>query len=74
MVKEFLGETKAANHKELAQVMLTSFQALGARMSMKTHYLFSYLDKFPENIGDVSEKQSKQFHQDIKLIEERYQR
>ena len=61
MVKEFLGETKAANDKELAQVMLISFQALGARMSIKTHYLFSHLDKFPENLGDASENKVNSF-------------
>ena len=43
--------------------MLTNFQALGARMSIKVHYLFSHLDRFPENIGDVGEEQGERFHQ-----------
>ena len=41
-------------------------------MSIKLHYLFSHLDYFPENLGDVSEEQGEQFHQDIKIMEERW--
>ena len=51
-------------------VMLQNFQAFGAKMNIKLHYLFSH---FPENLGDVSEKQRKRFHQDIRTMEERYQ-
>ena len=46
--------------------MLTNFQALGARMSIKIHYLFSHL-------GEVSEEQGERFHQAIKNMEMRYQ-
>ena len=42
-------------------------------MSIKVHFLNSHLDKFPENIGDVSDEQSERFHQDIKAMEEGYQ-
>ena len=49
-------------------VMLQNFQALGARMSNKLYYLFSHLDYFPENLGDVSEEQKERFHQDIRAI------
>ena len=73
VVKEFLGNNKADNYQELVEMMLTNFQALGARMSIKVHYLFSHFDRFPENIGDVSEEQGERFHQDIKSMEERYQ-
>ena len=56
VVKEFLGNNKADNYQELVEMMLTNFQALGARMSIKVHYLFGHLDRFPENLGDVSEE------------------
>ncbi|KAI6656622.1 hypothetical protein LOD99_1417 [Oopsacas minuta] len=46
---------------------------LDVNMSIKVHYLFSHLDRFPENLGDLSEEQGERFHQDIKVIEERYQ-
>ena len=54
VVREFLGNTKASNYRYLVNVMLRSFQALGSRMSIKLHYLFSHLHYFPENLGDVS--------------------
>jgi len=73
VIREFLGNTKASNYRNLVDVMLQNFQALGARMSIKLHYLFSHLDYFPENPGDVSEEQGERFHQDIRTMEERYQ-
>ena len=73
VVLEFLGNTKASNYRYLVDVMLRNFQALGSRMSIKLHYLFSQLDYFPENLGDVSKEQGERFHQDIKMMEERYQ-
>ena len=72
VVRELLGNTKASNYQHLVDLMLRNFQALGARMSIKRHYLCSHLDYFPENLGDVSEEQGEQFHQDIKIMEERY--
>ena len=63
VLREFLGNTKASNYRNLVDVMLQNFQALGARMSIKLHYLFSHLDYFPENFGDVSEEQGKRLHQ-----------
>ena len=68
VIREFLGNTKASNYRNLVDVMLKNFQALGARMSIKLHCLFSHLDYFPENLGDVSEEQGKRFHQDIRKI------
>ena len=49
--------------------MIENFQALGARMSIKVHYLFSYLDNFSKNLGDVGEEQGERFHQDVKIME-----
>ena len=37
------------------------------------HFLYSHLDNFFENCRDVSDKQVERFHQDMKLMEERYQ-
>jgi hypothetical protein len=42
-------------------------------MSVKVHYLRSHLDRFPENLGDLSEEQGERFHQGIKTMEARYQ-
>ena len=73
VIREFLSNTKASNYQNLVDMMLQNFQALGARMSIKLHYLFSHLDYFPENLGDVSEEKGERFHQDIRTMEERYQ-
>ena len=73
VVKEFLGKTKADCYQDIVKHMLTNFQALVARMSIKIHYLFSYLGRFPENLGEVSEEQGERFHQAIKNMEMRYQ-
>ena len=68
VIREFLGDTKASNYRNLVDVMLQNFQALGARMSIKLHYLFSHLDYFPETLGDVSEEQRERFHHDIRTL------
>ena len=52
VVKNFLGNFKAENYKELVKNMLSNFRDIGANMSIKIHYLFSHLDCFPTNLGD----------------------
>ncbi len=73
VVQNFLGNKKADNYKKIVEELLVSLRDLGCRMSIKIHYLHSHLDKFPANLGDVSEGQGERFHQDIKTMEERYQ-
>ena len=41
-------------------------------MSLKIHFQHSHLDFFPDNLSDVSEEQG-DIHQDIRLMEKRYQ-
>ena len=52
VIREILGNTKASNHQNLVDVILQYFQALGARISVKLHYLLNHIDYFPENLGD----------------------
>ena len=42
-------------------------------MRLKVHQPHIHLHKFPENLGDLSEEQEERFHQDIKMMEEKYQ-
>ena len=56
VIREFLDNTKASNYRNLVNVMLRNFQPLGARMSIKLHYLFSRVNYVPENLGDVVEE------------------
>ena len=64
-MKNFLGNNKARNYAELVNNMLTAFRNLGSNMSVKMHYLFSHMNRFPE--------QGERFHQDQKEMETRYQ-
>ena len=73
VVKNFLGNNKASNYAELVTKMLTAFKNLGCNMSIKMHYLFSHMDRFPENLGSMSDEQGERFHQDMKEMETRYQ-
>ena len=71
VIKNFLGNKKAQNYEIL--VFKITFYDLVCKMSIKVHFLFSHLDKFPENLGAISDKQSEQFHQDLTTVEEYYQ-
>lgn len=70
---KFLGNTRAENYTEIVQKLLDSYKTLGCNMSIKLHFLHSHLDKFPKNLGHVSDEQGERFHQDLKVMEERYQ-
>ena len=69
----FLGNHKAPNYEKCVIKMLEAYKEMGARMSLKMHFLHSHLDFFPKNNGDVSDEHGERFHQDIKILEERYQ-
>ena len=73
VVQGFLGNKKDDNYERIVDDLLLSLRGLGCRISIKLHYLLSHLDKFPDNLGDVSEEQGDRFHQDIKVMEDRYQ-
>ena len=73
VVKNFFGNKKASNYKELVANLLSSFEDIGAKMSIKVHFLHSHLDRFPKNLGALSDEQGERFHQDVKEMEERYQ-
>ena len=72
VIHNFLGNTRADNYIELMEELLLSLQDLGCRMSIEVHYLHKHLSKFSANLGDVNEKQGEPFHQDVKVMEERY--
>jgi hypothetical protein len=74
VVKDSLGNHKSENYQELVHNMLEDFRKLGCNMSIKVHYVYNNLDKFPENLGSYSEEQRERFHQDLKIMEARYNR
>lgn len=73
VVQNFLGNQKSPNYEQLVNDMLCNMKELGCNMSIKIHYLHSHLNRFPKNLGDYSEEQGERFHQDIRVMEERYQ-
>ena len=60
--KDFLGNHKAANHRDVVQDLLTSYKAMGCNMSLKIHFLESHLDFFPENLRKVSDEHGEIFN------------
>jgi hypothetical protein len=73
VIENFLGNFKSNDYDVHVKSMISRFQDLGCRMSVKMHFLDSHLDYFPENLGTYSEEQGERFHQDISVMEERYQ-
>ena len=73
VVHNFLGNKRADNYIEFLEELLLILQDLGCQISIKVHYLHSHLSKFSANLGNVSEEQGERFHQDVKVMEERYQ-
>ena len=63
--RNFLGNFKAEKYFDQMENIQTSFHQLGCKMSLKLHYINSYLDLLVENIGDLSEEQNKKFHPKI---------
>ncbi|GFN83230.1 LOW QUALITY PROTEIN: hypothetical protein PoB_000973600 [Plakobranchus ocellatus] len=68
-----LGNMKDPNYKELVSNLLSSYQQIGARMSLKIHFLHNHLDFFPANLGAVSDVHGERFYQDISKMERNYQ-
>ena len=73
IVSNFLDSKKASNYKDLVNELVESYHALGCNLSIKNHYVRNHLDRFPKNHDALSEEQGELFHQDIKVIEQRYQ-
>lgn len=73
VVNNFLGNYKHPDYKNIVKKMLKNLRSINVSVSYKLHFLNAHLDDFPENLGAVSEEQGERFHQDIKIMEKRYQ-
>ena len=73
VVHGFLGRNKADNHEDSVETLLQTYCKLGSRMSIKMHYLNSHLDFFRPNLTAVNEEHGERFHQDIQVMEKKYQ-
>ena len=73
VVVNFLGNHPHDQYADIVDLMLKAYEQLRTRLSLKMHFLHSHSDFFPPNLGKVSNKQGERFHQDISVIEGRYQ-
>lgn len=73
VVHGFLGNKRDDNYTALVKELLQAYHQLGCNMSLKIHFLHSHLNFFPQNCGAVSDEHGERFHQDIALMEQRYQ-
>ena len=48
IMKNFLGNYKSPNYVQMVTNFLQAYQELGARMSLKLHFLYSHLDFSPQ--------------------------
>ena len=68
----FLGKHKDINYIMSIGRLLETYQTMGCNMYLKLHFLMSYLELFPKNLGEVNDEQGERFHQDISTMENRY--
>lgn len=73
VVENFLGNYRAPNYREVVDKLMKSYEKMGCRMSLKLHFLHSHLDFFSPNLGAVSDEHGERFHQQIAVMENRYQ-
>ena len=73
IIENFLGNRRSPNHKVIVSKMVEYFGKMGCLMNYQLHFLHNHLDSFPENCGYYSEEQGERFHQDVKVMEKRYQ-
>ena len=73
VVNNFLSNTKSSEYKEIVKTLLDTFHKRGCNMSVEVHFLHNHLEYFPKNLGALRKEQGKRFHQDIKIMEKRYQ-
>ena len=74
IVEGFLGKHQRDDHAMLESNLIRSCEKLGCRIFLKLHFLYSHLDFFRDNLGNVSEEHGERFHQDIQVMEKCYQR
>lgn len=73
IVANFLGNHKSLDYILVVKQCVDAYRIMGCNMSLKIHLLDSHLDFFPDNLGEVSDEHGERFHQDISLMESRYQ-
>ena len=65
----FLENRKAENNPESVEDKHFRCKNLDVKVNIKVYYLFTHLDCFPENLGDLSEEHGERYHYDIMVME-----
>ncbi|XP_054742067.1 uncharacterized protein LOC129247141 [Anastrepha obliqua] len=73
LCEKFLGNKKSSDYVEVVKEFLSAYEKMECNMSIKIHFLHSHLNFFPENLGQMSDEQGERFHQEIGVIEKRFQ-
>jgi len=68
-----LGNHRHDQYADIVDRMLKAYKQLGARMSLKMHFLHFHLGFFPPNLGEANDKQGERLHQDSSVMEKQYQ-
>ena len=68
----FLGNNRSADYVAVVNNFLTAYNDMGCNMSIKIHFLHSHLNFFPDNLGQFSDEQGERFHQEMAIIEKRF--
>ena len=71
MCQKFFGLHQAENYDEVVGNLLRSYEASGCKMSLKVHFLVTYLNFLHGNL-DVFDEHGERFHEDIVVFEKRY--
>ena len=64
---------RSTEYEKEIEELQKNFCQFGARMPVKLHFLWSHLDYFPKNCGDLSEEQGERFHPVFWIMKECYQ-
>ena len=73
IVEGFLGNHRRDDYAMVVSNLIQSYEKLGCHMSLKLHFLHSHLNYFRDNLRNVSKEHGERFHQDIQVMEKRYQ-
>jgi hypothetical protein len=58
----FLGYHKADSYSDMAVDLVKSYKAVVCNMSIRVNLLYSHLDLFGENLGELNDKHGGRFH------------
>ena len=70
IVEGFLKNHRRDDYAMVVSNLIESYKKLDCRMSSKLHFLYSHLDFFRDNLGNVSEEHG---DQDIQVMKKCYQ-